>query len=165
MSDNGKRQETDGSAGTADELVEQLLNALPDWFAVTGRLSELVAENIGIGATDLQCLHFLNRNGPSSAGELARRVGRSTGAVTRMIDRLERADFVERRASGTDRRAVVVHATTAGIDRIASYFDDVAAQTRADLAHHTIRELQVLLRFVNRGTDNATAQMRRIAAH
>jgi DNA-binding MarR family transcriptional regulator len=163
VSDNNERRETVGSAGTALDLIEQLLDALPDWFAVTGRLSELVAEDIGIGATDLQCLHFLNQHGPASAGELARRVGRSTGAVTRMIDRLERAEFVARQPSDTDRRAVVVHATTTGIDRIRTYFDDMAAQTRADLAHHNIQELRVLLRFVHTSTDSTTAQMRTIA--
>ncbi|GAB3805322.1 hypothetical protein GCM10028798_26960 [Humibacter antri] len=153
------------ATGSTSELIEQLLAALPDWFAVTGRLSELVAEDLGIGATDVQCLHFLNEHGPASAGELARRVGRSTGAVTRMIDRLESAGFVARQPSDTDRRGVVVHATTAGIARIGGYFDEMAAQTRADLAHHTIQELRVLLQFIHTSTESATAQMHKIAGN
>lgn len=163
MSGNSKRAETVGSTRADPELVEQLLDALPNWFAVMGRLSELIAEDIGIGSTDLQCLHFLNQHGPASAGELAHRVGRSTGAVTRMIDRLERAGFVARQPSDTDRRGVIVHATATGIDRIGAYFDDMAAQTRADLAHHSTRELRVLLRFVRTGTESTVAMTRALA--
>ena len=40
--------------------------------------------------------------------------------------------------------------------------EDIAAQTRTDLAHHTVQELRVLLRFVRTSTDSATAQMHKI---
>jgi DNA-binding MarR family transcriptional regulator len=147
-----------GPPGSA-EVVEELLAALPDWFAVTGRLSELVADQLGVGATDLECLHFLHQHGPASPGELARRVGRSTGAVTRMIDRLERGGFVQRRRSDQDRRGVQVEATPEGIDRIAAYFDDIAERSRVDLAHHSIRDLHLLLDFVRSSTASTTEQM------
>jgi DNA-binding MarR family transcriptional regulator len=148
------------SRGAAEEVIEQLITDLPDWFAVTGRLSELVADQIGIGPTDLQCLHFLNQHGPASPSELAKRVGRSTGAVTRMIDRLENAGLVSRRHSDADRRAIEVRATTTGIARIQTYFDDVAADTRADLAGLSADELHLLLHFVRTSTHSATARLR-----
>lgn len=145
-----------------EDLVEELLATLPDLVAVTGRVSELVADRVGVGSTDLQCLHFLNQHGPASPGELARRVGRTTGAVTRMIDRLEQAGFVERHRRPEDRRGVEVRATAMGIERIASYFDDIAAAGRADLAEHDRDQLTLLLDFVRASTAGATRQMQHL---
>ncbi|WP_051342003.1 MarR family winged helix-turn-helix transcriptional regulator [Pseudonocardia spinosispora] len=145
-----------------DAVDELLFTALPDWYAFTARLQELIAERLGIGATDLQCLHFLNRHGPTTAGELARRVGRSTGAVTRMIDRLERAGFVRRMPSDTDRRSVRVAPTPEGLTILTEEFEEIAERSRAVLAEHPESELGALLRLVRALTDQSAREMSRL---
>ncbi len=67
-----------------------------------------IAERVGLNATDFECLDVLDWTGPITAGELARRVGITSGAVTGVIDRLERAGWVRRAADPTDRRRVIV---------------------------------------------------------
>jgi DNA-binding MarR family transcriptional regulator len=66
------------------------------------------AEAVGLNATDFFVLNYLALAGPLTAGQLARRTGLTTGATTRMIDRLERGRFVRRDRQSADRRQVVV---------------------------------------------------------
>jgi DNA-binding MarR family transcriptional regulator len=47
-------------------------------------------------------------NGPATAGQLATWTGLTTGAITAMLDRLEKAGFVRREPHPDDRRKVVV---------------------------------------------------------
>jgi DNA-binding MarR family transcriptional regulator len=67
-----------------------------------------VAERLGISATDLKCWSIVQRDGPMTAGELAARVQLTTGAITGVLDRLERGGFVRRAADPADRRRVVI---------------------------------------------------------
>jgi DNA-binding MarR family transcriptional regulator len=67
-----------------------------------------VADRMGVSVTDAKCRSLLVQLGPMTAGELAHRLGLTTGAVTGVIDRLERARLVRRAADPADRRRVVV---------------------------------------------------------
>jgi DNA-binding MarR family transcriptional regulator len=67
-----------------------------------------VAERMGVSVTDAKCRSLLLQHGRMTAGDLARRAGLTTGAVTGVIDRLERARLVRRADDPSDRRRVVV---------------------------------------------------------
>ncbi len=73
--------------------------------------SKAIAERAGVNGTDFECLDVLDWTGPITAGELARRVGITSGAVTGVIDRLEQMGFVRRGSDPTDRRRVIVELT------------------------------------------------------
>ena len=79
---------------------------------VTGQsvlLSEKIATHAGIDATALECLDFLRLEGrPTTPRRLASLTGLTTGAVTMIVDRLERAGFVRRVPNPEDRRSVLV---------------------------------------------------------
>ena len=65
---------------------------------------------VGLNATDFFTLNVLELAGPLTAGQLAKRTGLTTGAATRMIDRLEEGRFVRRVRDRKDRRKVIVEA-------------------------------------------------------
>src|SRR5690606_6880522 len=90
-----------------DALVARLLRAAPALVAAGLDFHAAVAESVGLSLTDLRYLHLVTE-GPVTAGDLARRTGLTTGAVTRVIDRLQRAGFVRRAADPSDRRRVIV---------------------------------------------------------
>ena len=77
---------------------------------VTGLMlnSQVGADAAGLGPTDVYTLNLLGTVGPLTAGQLADRTGLTTGAVTRLIDRLERAGHVRRLPDPVDRRRVHV---------------------------------------------------------
>jgi DNA-binding MarR family transcriptional regulator len=66
------------------------------------------AEATGLHTTDLYALSALSLAGSLTSGELSERTGLTTGATTRLIDRLERGGHVRRVADPADRRRVVI---------------------------------------------------------
>lgn len=70
---------------------------------------QAVADRLNLGATDWKFLDLLEREGPMTAGRMAELTGLTSGAITGVIDRLERAGFACRKQDATDRRRVVVH--------------------------------------------------------
>jgi len=70
------------------------------------------AEAAGLGATEWYALSVLALAGHLTAGELSAQVGLTTGAATRLIDRLERGGHVRRVADPDDRRRVLVEVAT-----------------------------------------------------
>jgi DNA-binding MarR family transcriptional regulator len=67
-----------------------------------------IADRIGLNSTDYRCWQALSDTGPLSAGQLAELVGLTTSAMTGIVDRLEKAGLVLRRADAQDRRRVII---------------------------------------------------------
>ena len=94
-----------------DGLVTQVQEAMRAFMARAVLYQDAVARTVGMSATELQCAGLLLDHGPATAGELAERAGlTSGGAITGVIDRLERSGFAHRSRDHTDRRRVVVTA-------------------------------------------------------
>ena len=74
-------------------------------------MDEAVVAFMGINATDGRACDVLDQYGDLTAGDLAEHLGLTTGAVTTLIDRLERVGMVERVRDASDRRRVIVRAT------------------------------------------------------
>jgi DNA-binding MarR family transcriptional regulator len=70
--------------------------------------SLLASEALGLAPTDLVGMCLLQLHGPVTPGWLAEMTGLSTGAVTGLVDRLERAGYVTRAQDPHDRRRVIV---------------------------------------------------------
>lgn len=118
------------------ELIEDVVRS----FRMSGNLDrafdKLAAEQLGVNETDLHCLNIVENGGRVTAGELAGTAGLTTGAVTGVIDRLERAGYVRRVADPTDRRRVKVEATPAFYEQAGRIWGPVAADWQATLAKH-----------------------------
>jgi DNA-binding MarR family transcriptional regulator len=69
---------------------------------------EAVAARMGMSAAEWKCLGILEQHGKMPAGKLAELSGFTTGAITGIVDRLERAGYARRERNPRDRRSVVV---------------------------------------------------------
>ncbi|MEU6094962.1 MarR family transcriptional regulator [Streptomyces sp. NPDC047079] len=69
---------------------------------------EAVGRLLGLSAVERKCLDVLRRLGPVAAGTIGEHTGLTTGAVTGLMDRLEKAGYVQRARDPHDRRKVVV---------------------------------------------------------
>jgi DNA-binding MarR family transcriptional regulator len=74
----------------------------------TAAYDEALADRLGLNPTDLRCLELVIAEPGITAGRLAERAELTTGAVTGVVDRLERADFVRRQPDPADRRSVTI---------------------------------------------------------
>ncbi len=90
------------------ERIQQLLIQLRFVSANSVVMSQIVASKAGLHPTDVEGLDYLLLNGASAAGQLAKYMGLTTGAVTAMVDRLEKGGFVQRIHDLKDRRKVII---------------------------------------------------------
>src|SRR5678816_1482183 len=74
----------------------------------TALFHQAAAAKYGLGITDMKALGALMQEGPMTAGQIAKRLSLTSGAVTSLIDRLERRDMVKRTPDPNDRRKVIV---------------------------------------------------------
>jgi DNA-binding transcriptional ArsR family regulator len=90
--------------------------AMRSFMARVVLFQDAVARSVGLNGSDLQAVGLLMSEGPASPGELAERIGLTPGgAITGLIDRLEKAGYVSRRRDDRDRRRVLVVANEARV--------------------------------------------------
>src|SRR5919204_2481761 len=146
------------------DLVAALNRAMRDASGQGVLSSQAVAERLGINSTDLECLDCIVLRGPLTAGELAAATGLTTGAITGLIDRLERAGFARRERDGHDRRKILVRATPA-VERVAvPLFQPMERAVLSALSDYSDKELALLLDFFARARDAAAAAMTALRA-
>jgi DNA-binding MarR family transcriptional regulator len=139
--------------------LEAALNAAMRDVSGQGVLySQAVADRLGINTTDLECLDHISR-GPLNAGRLADLTGLTTGAVTGVIDRLERAGLARREHDAGDRRRILVTATPAVAQRVAPLFEPMERNAMSALAIYRDDELALLLDFLKSASDAALVAM------
>jgi DNA-binding MarR family transcriptional regulator len=120
--------------------------------------SHAVAERVGMHQTDIETMDLLNTLGPMTAGELAARAGLTSGATTRLIDRLERAGYVRRRPDETDRRCVIIEPVYENLEELAALFQPLAEGMAEMWSEFDDDQLDVIIEFVRR-SNAVTAQL------
>ena len=102
--------------------------------------------------------------GPLPAGELARRTGLTTGAITGVIDRLAQAGLVRRVPDPSDRRRVIIEPDQKRIGRkIGSLFESMGRATAELCSRYTAAELAVIHDFAVRSRALADEETRQTA--
>jgi DNA-binding MarR family transcriptional regulator len=98
-----------------NDVIKRLrkLNQLHSY--TTLQMHEAVARKAGLSGTDHKYLGFLIEKGQMTAGELSNLTGLTTGAVTGLIDRLEKKNLVKRQVAADDRRKVIIEPNTENI--------------------------------------------------
>jgi DNA-binding MarR family transcriptional regulator len=87
-------------------------SALQHFGLARDRMRAALARRAGMSGTDLDALEHLEAGGPLTQRELGDRLAITSGAVTMLVDRLERAGWVRRTPHPSDRRYVVLELTT-----------------------------------------------------
>lgn len=97
----------DASASRTAEL-QAVMDAGRQVHAAMDRLDDLMARELGVNRSDLRCLYHLIRKGAATPSEIAAVTGLTSGAVTALLDRLERQGLIARRQDCVDRRSVSI---------------------------------------------------------
>jgi DNA-binding MarR family transcriptional regulator len=140
-------------------LAGRLMLALRRSSAAGVLHGQTVARRVGVNSTDLECLDLILMSGPSTAGEIARHTGLTSGAVTGLIDRLERLGLVERTADPADRRKVLVRVREDRIGPIAALYTPLEKAMQALLAGYSREELKILIDFAEKSGELLQARV------
>ncbi|QFZ23170.1 MarR family transcriptional regulator [Saccharothrix syringae] len=118
---------------------------------------EAVGARLGVGAVDQRALALISAEGPMTAGELAKRINLTPGAVTGVADRLERAGLVRREPDPGDRRRVVISAVPGAFGGV---FAGLSAAMAELSARYSPEEQRVIADWVARTVDVLREQAR-----
>ena len=146
---------------------KELVNELITEFRVSGNQDDafdnLAADRLGVNETDLHCLNIIQNSGGVTAGELATQAGLTTGAVTGVIDRLERVGFARRVHDPADRRRVKVEVTPKFYSRAERIWGPVASDWAKTLSREfSAEELERITEFLRATNEITRKHMERI---
>jgi DNA-binding MarR family transcriptional regulator len=135
--------------GPKTQLVDELIREFRVSCNQDDAFDALAAARLGVSETDLRCLNIIENAGGLSAGDLASQSGLTGGAVTGVIDRLERVGYARRVFDQADRRRVRVEVTPAFYESAARIWGPLATDWHSTLSRRfTSAELERITDFL-----------------
>lgn len=133
-------------AGLEDSLAKEVRK----FIAGSILFNENVAASAGLNGRDLQFLHVLQLQETVTPKDLARWSCLSSGGVTVVLDRLEKAGYIRREPNPADRRSVVIRASPARLRKLAAAYRSKGDLLAQAMAAYSEAELKTILDFFQR---------------
>lgn len=143
------------SSNKKTELKKILLEELKENSKCAIMLHQTIADTLNLNITDHKCLDFINRSEGVTAGQIAEFAGLTGGAVTALIDRLEKGGYIIRDKDPNDRRKVIIRSTAGSDDMNAASlhlketFSSLDKAVDELLSTYDENELSIILSFIN----------------
>ncbi len=128
---------------------------------------EAIASRLGLSAAEWKCLGILDRTGPATAGRLAELSGFTTGAITGIVDRLERAGHVRREPNPRDRRSVIIQPIRSDAlrEEITPIFASLGSAMAAVASRYSVQELAAIQDYLERTIQVLRDETAKLAHH
>jgi len=144
-------------------LETALDRALRETSAQSVLFSQAVADRVSMNPTDLESLDMLARNGPMTAGRLAEITGLTTGAITGLVDRLERRGYARREPHPTDRRSIIVQPLIENAERdLGPAYVTMSKAMDELMSRYDDEDLATILDFMTRAAAITAEQIARL---
>lgn len=135
-----------------ERLVADIVGDLRRYSTDAHHIGHAFAALHGLNATDLQALVAVMDaelvGDPITPGRLGEHLNLSSGSVTALVDRLERAGHLRRDRDATDRRKVLLRYADPGAALAMAFFQPLGRRTDAVTAAFSDDELRVVHRFL-----------------
>jgi DNA-binding MarR family transcriptional regulator len=125
---------------------------------------QAVAERLGLNIIDLRCLRLAREATEPTAGHLAKITGLTTGTITGLLDRLERARFIRRERDPGDRRKVIVKLLPGGVQKVERIMAPLSEEMNKALQDFTDDELKAVVKFFDVTAAAVTRHVQRVRA-
>ncbi|MGV9629863.1 MarR family winged helix-turn-helix transcriptional regulator [Streptomyces sp. NPDC003487] len=132
------------------DLIAAIEDAVRDNGARGQLLHQAIAERFGLNPTDMKCVDLARSEPRLTAGRLAEITGMSTSATTAVLDRMEKAGFIERVRDPADRRRVIVVSTGRREQELAAAFAPLKDVMTAVLESYDDDQLGLIAQFTQR---------------
>jgi DNA-binding MarR family transcriptional regulator len=129
-------------------LIQEMFSEIRAGQRATDAIDEASGKLLGLNRTDGHCMDLLDERGQMTAGHLAEATGLTTGAITAVLDRLEKLGYVHRIRDTEDRRRVLVDLTPEARRVTWELYGPLAAAGAAIAERYDDSELELLLGFV-----------------
>jgi DNA-binding MarR family transcriptional regulator len=135
-------------AETREDILAEVAEELRLSGVTNDIADQVTADYLGLNRTDTRCLDIIERLDGVSAGRLATEAGLSTGAVTTVLDRLERAGYARRVPDPGDRRRVLVELTPGARQLLRELLAPLVEGTVRQLEGYTTEEVSLVRDFM-----------------
>jgi DNA-binding MarR family transcriptional regulator len=132
------------------DSIDSVLRSLRRVNLQGSLFGQTVAIRFGLTESDIEALEVLIDSGAATAGRLSELMGLTTGAVTRVIDRLEQAGYVRRMPDPSDRRRVIVEVVPDKVAAVEATMARVGEASAPEIGHYSEAELAVINDFLTR---------------
>lgn len=135
------------------QIAVALKTRLESFHGSVDDLAHELVRVLGVNQTDLRALLLILLAGEKATtpGLLADRLGLTAAGTTIVLNRLEKLGYVSRSLHPTDRRRVIVLATTLAARRMSELTSPLLDQGRKVLlSHYNAAEIALIVRFLTR---------------
>jgi DNA-binding MarR family transcriptional regulator len=140
------------------KLREMLQREMPWYISAAVRYQIAIANQLQMPMSDVHAIGALLEFGPIGVRRLAELMGMTTGATTRLVDRLERAGYVTRQADPEDRRRVVLRLVDDRVAEIGCYYESMGERWREQVEDYSAEQMRFLIEFLRTGREHAQAE-------
>ncbi|MGQ0803564.1 MAG: MarR family winged helix-turn-helix transcriptional regulator [Actinomycetota bacterium] len=134
------------------QLVAELISAVRAFQRATDDVDEAACDALGVNRSDGKCLDVLEEREPMTPGALAEELGLTTGAITTLLDRLEKVGYVTRARDTVDRRRVLVELTPLARRRIEELYGPIGEHGREWFNPLSDDQIRLITDFIRHGT-------------
>jgi DNA-binding MarR family transcriptional regulator len=145
-----------------EEIVAEGGKVIRAYQTSNDNFDQAIADHLGMDRTAMRCVDLIDQAGGMTAGELARAAGLTTGAVTAVVDRLERAGLSRRVADPADRRRVRIEVTPKLWELTGPLMTPFFAESQTILDDYSTEELERFSEFLQRVIDVQAKHIDRI---
>ena len=136
------------AARTRDELMEEIGDVFRRYQRSVDVLDDVACRLMGVNRTDARVLDLLEHHGRMSAGDIAAGAALTSGAVTGVLDRLEKAGYARRVADERDRRRVLAEPTEKMAQAARDLYHGIRPKGVAAMEPYSDDDLALVARFV-----------------
>jgi DNA-binding MarR family transcriptional regulator len=145
-------QDNGASRQISSSLRARLINAVRANQTADDMFDESVVDFLGVSRSDGRCLDIVDRLGRVTAGRLAAESGLTTGSVTALVDRMERAGYLTRTRDTEDRRKVWIEVTERTRELNACLFGHLSAVLLPLFERFTLDQINAIVDYLEIGT-------------
>jgi DNA-binding MarR family transcriptional regulator len=159
-----KFQLSSGSFEKREQLLAEFAREVRQFNGLSASFFRAAAAQVGMNVTDLQVTDILDIFGPTTAGQLAELMGLTTGAITGMIDRLEKAGLVRRESDPEDGRRVIVRLVPneEALQKMGPFFDSIGGSWDEIASQYSDEQVAFLVEFLKRSNAMSREEIARL---
>ncbi len=133
------------------KLTAELLGLMRLYSERSVTWNQALSRRLRLNLTDLETIEVLRRLTRTTAGVIAKETGLTTGAVTSVIDRLERTGYAKREFDPDDRRKVFVTLNTETVTTTITPLHTSISGSIEKISHqYSKKELEILVGFMRK---------------
>lgn len=157
---------TNSKKSNRRELLNKLWNLGRKMSTQTVFLHQAIAQSVGLNATDTKCMDLILQGpgGSVTAGWLSEMTGLTTGAITHILDRLEKRQFIERVRDTRDRRKVFVRVRPANLEPLIPKYENVGKAYMSLAEQYNDKDLQLICGYLEKTSEISERELAKMVS-